>query len=224
MTRPFAAVMPEHPPHQKHAKPAASDNYGFLASLNADECADVNLQWVWHNPRFRTKESGGAGFGLHWADAIKNGYRWIVDVRTKRVRRMTKAELHRSLSKWSTAGVMRWRRGPSKNSARPRMYSELCAYVRKHGGTIVGELKSLAFGTYGWIMEQLVATAKRHGHAPWFKALATMRLAAAKCAHTVRAGGQFALIFGKAIKGRAARLTRGRAITAHWSVPPTRIW
>jgi hypothetical protein len=221
MSYAFGATMFVHPPHQKHASPKLSDNFGFLSSLKLNACADCNLTWVWNNLKKRTKDGGGSAFGLHWPDPIRNGYRWILDKITGRVRRMTHAELHRTA--WTVSQVLRWRRGPSKNSARPRKYSELVAYVKKHGGTIVAELKSQAFAI-GWVMEQLVATAKRHGHAPWFKALANMRKAAGKCAATVRAGGQFALIFGDHIRGRGARMAAGHKITATWAVPPTRIW
>lgn len=215
----FDAQMPKRPPGQKHSKPKQSDNYGFLRSLTGDKCADVNLTWVWNDLDNKTEAGGGAAFGLHYADPWRNGYKWWrVGNRVERI-----PEGRRRSSRWTVAEVRRWRRGPHMNSPRPHMYSELLTYVKKRGGTIVGELKSQAF-TLPWVMEQLVHTAKRRNHAPWFKALANMKRPAEKCAAAVGAGGQFALIFGKFVKGRGARLAKGQEITATWPVKPTRIW
>lgn len=224
MTQPFAAQMPDHPPHQKHAKPKRSDNYNFLASLRGDQAADVNLQWKWNDPTNPTQSAGGAAFGMHWPDPARNGYTRITIAASGHVltRKMKPHDLHRQV--WAARDVRRWRRGRTRLSPRPRTYAELVRYAKRHGGTVVGELKSQAFGAYPFIMRQLVATARLHDHAPWFKSLVNMKFAQEKCANTVGAGGQFAIIFGSGVRGRAARIAKGKAATAGWSVPPTRIW
>lgn len=222
MSHTFQTAMPDHPPRQKHGQPKTNNTFAFLRSLDRNECADVDLTWRWNSLHKRTREGGGAAMALHYPDPARNGYRYIQDARTGRTRPMTNKELHRT--EWTVAGTLRWRKSRNRGAARPHTYAEMLAYVKRHGGTVVGELKSQAFAVYGWIMDQLVATARVHNHAPWFKALFNMRRVAGKCAATVRAGGQFALIFGKFVRGRAARVARGQRITAQWTIPPTRIW
>lgn len=220
MTHRFRARMPATPIRQKHAAAGRSDNYGFLRSLEGNQGADVNLTWIWNDPAKHTEESGGLAFGLHWPDPDRNGYEHIMSGR--RCRPMTAAERRRTA--WSVDDVRRWRRTSSPRSERPRTQWELYTYVRRHGGTIIGELKSLEFAVYPWTMVQLVDKARDCDHAPWFKALAQMREADDKCANTRAAGGSFALAFGESVKGRPARLAAARRVTAGWKVKPTAVW
>lgn len=227
MTYLFTRPMPAHPIRQKHPAHGhkSDNNYGFLRSLTGHQGVDVDLRWVWRNPKLRTKAAGGAAVALHGDTPASNGYTHIMD--SGRCREMTASEKHRGLSKWSLTSVQRWRRGPSARSARPRLYAEMVAYVKRHGGTIVGELKSRLFATHAWVLEQLVATARRLNHAPWFKALANMWGVEGKCTLVARAGGWCAIIFGKAVAGRRNRLRHGEPIAARLPADVrarTRIW
>jgi hypothetical protein len=92
----------------------------------------------------------------------------------------------------------------------------------------MGYFMSTSFG-HDWVMQQLLETCHEHNHAPWFKALADMAQAEEKCAATRQAHvgsvhGQFALIFGDHVKGRAARQSTGKRITAGWEIKPNSIW
>lgn len=221
----YGRPMPVHPLGQKHGHPHTDNNYGFLRSLTGRRCADVDVRVAWNNPKRRTKAAGCRLYGLHGDTPASNGYHNIMD--GNRCRPMTHSELHRGITAWPAARVQDWRRGESARSARPRLLGELYNYVKVHGGTIVAELKSRIFATHQWVVDQLVATARRHNHAAWFKALANMWGVAAKAAKVAAALGWFALIFGVHIKGRAHRLAAGRPIVAGW--PPavrarTRIW
>lgn len=227
MSYPFDRPMPERPIRQKHPAHGhkSDNNYGFLRSLSGNQGVDVDLRWVWRNPKRRTKAAGGAAFALHGTTPAADGYEHIMD--GGRCRPMTKAERRRPHSKWSVTGVQRWRRGPSARSARPRMYAEMVAYVKRHGGTIVGELKSRIFATSQWIVDQLVDTARRLNHAPWFKALANMWGLLGKATRVAAAGGWLGVIFGKHVKGRSNRVARGNAIIRDWPADVrarTRIW
>lgn len=224
MPHTFGTRMPDHPVHQKHADPKHSDNVAFFRGLNGTEAFDENLQWFFNKTHDHTKAAGGRAYGLHWRAPGPNGYQRIT-VRASGhllTRRLKPHELHQE--NWTAAQVKGWRRGRTRFGPRPLTYAEICRYCRKHGGQPVGELKSPAFGLYPWVMAQLVASAKRWNVAPWFKALANMQHAEGKCANTVHAGGQFALIFGDHIKGRGARLSAGNKITAAWATKPSAIW
>lgn len=219
MTFAFDAPMPDHPIGQKHGNPKTEDSYRFFRSATGNRGVDVNAQVVWINPKRKTKASGCRIVALHGFTAAANGYEWIIDKITGRLREMTHAEKHRQIGAWSYEAVRRWRRGKSKSAAHPLTLAEVYAFFRAHGGTAVVELKARAFAIYGWIMEQAVETARRHNHAPWFKALSNMWGVARKAAFTVAAGGYFALIFGTHVKGRNARLAHGRAIISRWPAP-----
>lgn len=226
MTRGFKAPMPKGRPGQKHASPKVSDNYGYLASLRGNAGADVNWQWYWNDLEHKDEEHGGEAFGAHYKDPGRNGYTHIYDTHRKRMRALTPHEL-RSVD-WTAEQVRHWRRGHTRRHARPHTVGEMLHYVRVHGGTIIGELKSTSFA-HDWVMQQMLETYHRHNHAPWFKALADMAEAEGKCAATRRAHvggvhGQFALIFGEKIHGHAARQTAGKRITASWDIKPNSIW
>lgn len=230
MTYPYAKAMPDRPPgRQKHGDPRTEDNYGFLRSLTGNQLADVNARVVWRDHTKKTKASGCLIFGFHGETPASNGYRWII--RDGVCRAMTDAELHRPLSRWDAADVMRWRRGKSKHSARPRTINQLYAYVRRNGGTCIVELKDRLFRVK-WICQQLLEDAHRNNHAPWFKILANMaflreKSTAMMLAEVAGVNGQVAIIFGTHVAGRGNRVSAGQSIIRTW--PPAvrdnvRIW
>lgn len=91
----------------------------------------------------------------------------------------------------------------------------------KLGVTITAELKSKAFGLELGPAAHLVATARHYGHPPYFMALyRSMPYCREKCAHVVRAGGAFAVIFGRYPEHRTAF---AQAVKS-WPVKPTRVW
>ena len=84
------------------------------------------------------------------------------------------------------------------------------------GITIVLELKNKPFARRA-IAEQIVRTAKNAGHRPVFMALYNMAKIREKAAAVVKAGGQFAVIYGK--RQFLRRLSRHAA--KKWAVKPT---
>lgn len=220
--RTFETPMPPRPIRQKHGDPHTEDNYGFWRSLGTRDGVDINTQVVWNDPTHKDKTHGCTIFCLHGRTAASNGYGYIVGTDGK-VRRMTHEEQHRDLDHWSAGQVRRWRRGKAKKSAHPVTLRGALRFLHLHGGTGVIELKSRAFRIW-WVAEQAVNACKAEGHPPWFKALSNMAYAAEKCAAIREAHGEFALIFGKHVKGRVARVVTGRAITRSWPVKPNAIW
>ena len=165
---------------------------------------DMNFQW-----------GGGRAWNIHWANPAMNNYRYVIDLHTGKVRRMTLRELRRPVHKWHD-GAMRWRRGPHKGSARPHTYAEVAAYAKLKGVLVCAEIKSRAFGT-AEAAEYLVRAAREAGHPPWFMALASMRGVRRKAVAIHNAGGQFALIFGRF-------RPRKPSDWAQWSYAVSAIW
>lgn len=164
-------------------------------------------------------------WNLHWGVPKKDNYKYVVDATTRRVRRMTRAELRTFVSGWPD-GATRWRRRRSVVSERPHTYAEVVKYAMEHGVVVCAELK--------WIPSpaeaaELVAAAKAANHPPYFMAMlrqsrrASTDICQTKCEHVVEAGGQFAVIHGRGLLGRANRRLSGR-VTPGWSPGPTRIW
>ena len=208
----FRSKMPTHIARD-HRDPKVGDNYSQLARLEDDEAADINLQWAWNNPALRNPDSGGVAFAMHWAVPERNGYTHLKV--NGRIRAMTAAERKRPISRWRAQQVADWRRGP--RGPGPKSYAQMVNYCREHGGVVVGELKSNYFGTHPWIMGQLVASARRYNQPPWFMALYSMPYCRQKGTNTIRAGGQFAVIFGT--YGQPLRPPSG---WNNWDV--TRVW
>lgn len=179
-------------PKRAHFKPSwrgdrlAAINIVAKRPLGVDavRAIDMNFQW-----------GGGRAWNVHWKSPAMNNYRYVIDLHTGKVRRMTLAELGRPIHKWHD-GAMRWRRGPHKGSARPHTYAEVAAYAKLKGVLVCAEIKSRAFGRQA-AAEYLVKAARDAGHPPWFMALLHMRGARAKAMAIHNAGGQFALIFGR---------------------------
>lgn len=181
--------------------------------------ADRNFQWAWHDPRFHSR--GGAAYCLHWEDPHRNNYRHILEAGGKRTRPMTRAELGRSITRWRASDVRRWRRTSSIHSERPPTYVAMARKAVAVGVVITAELKSNAFAEQ-LPARQIVNAAKRAGHPPYFMALyGSMPLCRQKCQAIVRAGGQFAVIFGN-----WQYLRKGRFAVAvkFWNPKPTRTW
>lgn len=222
MRRTFDTPMPSRPIRQKHGDPHTEDNYGFWRSLDTRDGVDINLRVVWHDPVYKDRAHGCILVCLHGETAASNGYRFIVRGDGK-VHPMNPTELHRPLDHWAAAEVLRWRRGRTKKSAHPVTLRGALRYLRLHGGTGVLELKDRYF-RYWWIAQQLVNVCHAEDHPPWTKALSNMAFAAEKCAAIREAQGDFALIFGTHVKGRAARVLTGKAVTLRWAVRPTAIW
>lgn len=204
--------MPVNPVRQLHDTPARGDNKSAIlraAQPGGPFAIDGNLTILC-----------GEIWLLHWTTAARNGYTRVVDKRTGHVRPMTKFERHAPGSWWGKSGIKRWRR---PNGEHPLTYDEAVAFAVKHHVVIIGELKSRLFAQQKWA-NKVVAIAKKHDHPAWFKGLFNMKFPGGKAKAIRAAGGQFALIFGKFVKGRKARLAAGRRTTKKWVKQPTRIW
>lgn len=223
----YMAPMGAHPIRQLHGDPHTEDNYGFWRSLEHLDGVDVNTQVAPVDPEHIDEAHGVVIFCLHGETPASNGYGNIVRA-DGRVHEMTGEERHRPIHKWAAAQVRKWRRGKTKSSAHPVTLRGALRFLRRHGGRAVIELKSRLF-RFAWVCLQAVKACAAEGVAPWFKALANMAFCREKCAgirSAVARGrhGDFAIIFGKHIRGRGARVRAGRSITANWAVKPTAIW
>lgn len=179
-------------PHRAHFEPPwrgdrlAAINRVAKMPLGADAVRGIDMNFQW---------GGHRAWNIHWARPIMNNYRFVIDLQTGKVRRMTLRELHRPVHQWSD-GALRWRRGPHKGSARPHTYAEVVAYAMLKGVLVCAELKSPQFGT-AEAAQYLVRSAREANHPAWFMALQHMRGARRKAEAIAAAGGQFALIFGR---------------------------
>jgi hypothetical protein len=144
----------------------------------------MNFQW-----------DGRRAWNIHWAAPWLNNYHYVIDKKTGKVRKMTWRELHRPVWDWAD-GAHRWRRGPSRHSARPLTYAAVVRIAKAHGVLVCAELKSRTFGSLR-AAHYLVEAARRANHPAWFMALASMRGVRRKAEAIHAAGGQFALIFGR---------------------------
>lgn len=170
---------------------------------------DVNLQ----------VSRDGTAWAAHWGIPKKDNWKFILDARSHRVRKMTKDELRRPMSQWSDEDIAHWRRGATRTSPRPRTYREMARLAVHHGVVICGELKSRRFAETN-VAERLVADAHAAGHPPWFMALINMKDCRGKCEAIRNAGGQFAVIFGRfRILAR-----REPADWSSWHPKPNHLW
>lgn len=181
--------------------------------------ADRNFQWAWHDPSNVSR--GGVAFCMHWEDPHRNNYNFILTSDGKRTRPMTGGERGRSILKWRATDVYRWRRTSSVHSERPPTYAEMVRKAVAVGVVITAELKSNVFATK-MAAQQVVNSAKRAGHPPYFMALYhSMPYCQQKCQAIINAGGQFAPIFGN-----WQYLRRGMFAVdvKRWNPKPTRVW
>lgn len=200
--------MPTLPVRQRHESPKSGDNVRAIRRARG-RYFDGNLQIM-----------AGQIWFAHWTTPGRNGYTYLIDPRSGRRRRMTRAERRRPGSAWGVAGIRRWRR---RNGEHPLTYAEGIAYAVANGAVCVGELKSPAFGQSAYA-QQLVQVAKAHGHPAWFKTLPNMRGAQSKVAAIRAAHGQVALIYGKGVRGRLRRVLMTRRVASQWTVHPDRTW
>lgn len=199
--------MPQAAVRQHHESPSRGDNYGAIRRAQHG-FYDGNMQYFL-----------GIIWMMHWPTPARNGYTRVVDTHTGKTRRMTLRERRRPAGKWGVDGIRRWRR---PNGEYPITYEEAITYGSKIGACCIGEMKSRAFAEPK-VAAMAVAAAKKHDHPAWFKTLYNMKYPQAKTAAVRLAGGQMALIFGRFVKGRAARVRVGRRFTAKWKVKP-HIW
>jgi hypothetical protein len=218
-------VMPEHT-QRAHSDPswtgdslAALDTVAKMAvGPDGIRAADRNFQWAWNDPKDHSK--GGIVFCLHWAHPPLNNYHYLLEPGAKKARPMTHAETARSVSRWPSALVRRWRRTADPKSAQPPTYGAMVKKAVSVGVVITAELKSDEFAIPE-VAAQVVATAKFYKHPPYFMALwYSMPNCKGKCEAIVNAGGQFAVIFGTHQEYR----TRFAEAVKTWPVQPTRIW
>ena len=171
---------------------------------DAVRAIDMNFQW-----------DGRRAWNIHWASPLMNNYRFVIDAKIGKVRRMTFRELRRPVWKWAD-GAYRWRRGPRKTSARPHTYAAVVRYAKPRGVLVTAEIKTRTFGTAA-AARYLVESARRADVPPWFMALLHMAKARQKAEAISAAGGQFALIFGR------YRIVKPRD-WAQWSKHVSAIW
>lgn len=201
--------MPARPLHQRHESPRTGDNKGAIwrgrgGNIDGNLTILAGLIWL-----------------MHWAIPGLNGYTWVIDAGTGKLRRMTPAELVRHGNRWGVEGIRRWRR---PNGEAPMTAEEAYAYAVKVGTVIVGELKSPAFGSDPRWARELRRICDEYDHPRWFKTLPKMRGARGKVAIFRASGCAVALIYGKGVRGRARRLRMTRRVAKHWTVKPNRTW
>lgn len=202
--------MPKRPYRQHHESPSAGDNKAAIWRARGD-ALDLNITRL-----------AGRNWAVHYTTPGKNGYTRVVDHRTKKVRRMTRAERRRHGDKWGDEGIRRWRR---PNGEAPLTERRAIAYCVKVGALAIRELKSPVMGTHPSAADESLRISKRYGHPGWFKTLYNMSNPRGKCVWYQSRGLQVALIFGKRIAGRARRLAASRRITAKWGTTrPNATW
>lgn len=95
---------------------------------------------------------------------------------------------------------------------------EAVGYAKRCGVVLTPELKSVLFAL-NVVAEQFVNVCKTRDYPCWPMALLKMRRAKEKCHAIIKAGGYFALIFGK-FRSQA----RGENKVRDWPTKPTVIW
>jgi hypothetical protein len=197
--------MPTSPLRQRHESPKRGDNRGAIRRARGG-AFDANVQ---------------GPFWMHWPEPRRNGYTRIIDRKTGRSRKMTRAELRRPWWNWEDADVARWRRPNGEHPLKDEEALILCA---KYGAIPIREIKYPGAGTDPSWFARYVAHSKAHDVPAWFKTLPTMRGAEGKVRLCRAAGGQIALIYGKGIRGRLRRLAATRRVARTWAVKPDRTW
>ena len=202
-----------------HFTPQAGDSVSALVKVgrmrpgpDGVRAVDVNFQLV-----------DGTPVAIHWSTPGRNGYdRFINDAGVEQD--MTPEQRRRPAEKWGLRGVLSWRR---PNGDRPLTYAEAVELAVNLDVVICAELKSPGFADVN-VMRGMVDAARAAGHPPWFMALLKMKNAKGKAISTARAGGSFALIFGKfrsTTKRPPADWDEWRhAVARVWGPPNTRKW
>ena len=159
--------------------------------------------------------------GSHWGKLGKDGYvRWV-DANGK-THALTRAQKRMTFQRWinmhggraSAVKMLRKRNGDTV-----LYWEEAVSYARAKGVVLCPELKSRAFALYDGPAQYMAWVCKRYDYPLWSMALLSMWGPNLKCARMRKAGGQFALIFG-----RFRLSARGKNKIAGWSVKPNQIW
>ena len=209
----FIDTMPRGMPKQFHAPARTSDRESTLRKAKHDgfDAIDINTRRQWC---------------LHWPDPKRNGYTHIQES-DGRLREMTDAELKRPDVQWSDDDIARWR---DEDGNHPLTYRQALARCKALG--IKHPVFELKVEITAELAAQMVADARQMDMAPWFKGLVWLhaerrgdrivdaRMARVNCEHVIRAGGQFALIFGDQ-RQYAKHVPED---WAKWKVKPTRVW
>jgi hypothetical protein len=175
---------------------------------------DMNFHWHWRDPS--NHALGGDHRCHHWADPRRNNYRFYLEPGATKARRMTRAELRRTV--WTDAEVARWRRTSDPHSAYPERYAVLAKVGHDNDVYVIPEWKNADCGT-SQAAASFVQAARLAAHPPWSMALLNLPGARAKSEQIQHAGGSFALIFGS-LTARARKPKDWN----QWSPKPTRIW
>ena len=156
------------------------------AGGDGKKAIDMNFVWGQHK-----------AWCLHWNTPYMNNYYFYLDPGAKRARRMKTKELRRPVQQWTDVQIARWRRSPNPNSAKPASYATCVRYAHSKGVIVVAELKSAAFATEE-AASYMVRNAKKSQHPAYFMALLQMKNCRGKAEAIHKAGGEFAVIFGRA--------------------------
>lgn len=193
----------EAPPKQWHWSPAIGDRIkNAWNKVRAGSSLDGNL----------TPGCGHIWF-LHWSTAKKNGYLWVIDARSGRIRRMSRLELRRSLDKWGYDGVKRWR---DKHGQAPMTLREGLKYLTDHHILGALEPKGSAWGRNPIWFQMFYSACKTYDHPAWAKRIATLRLPKATVINAHKANVQIAAIYGKGVKGRIRRRAHTARMQRGW--------
>lgn len=224
----FDATMPTST-SRRHESPAKGDTQSAIEAAMGG-CLDINEQVIWlrfkvggHWVRLAIPVSG------HWGTLGRDGYTHTFKGRQRGARKLTRAEKRLSYQQWvdrydgTTADLNAvCKRGWGRRRGHwdhPMTWWQQVTHANRVGTILTPELKSQAFATNPAVAAHMVEVCRRFDYPLWTMALLNMKRAAGKCAQIRRAGGQFALIFG-----RFRHLARGSSKVAGWPVKPTRIW
>ena len=160
---------------------------------------------------------------LHWENAKKNGYDYILVRRegnTEIRRKMTAAELKRPVSKWKLADIVKWRRtekaGDSFESKnRPYSFEEAVVYADAVGVIPCFELKSQLFAKQPARARRMKAIVMSNKAKVYFMTLVTMKRWRGKMKNFHNVGFETALL---------AHGARKPPDLARWRKYITRVW
>lgn len=220
----FDAVMPRST-RRRHESPKYGDAQSAIARARGG-CLDINLQTVLvdlGDGRRRHMPVTG-----HWGRLGSDGWTHTTLGRQRGLRRLTRAEKRLTYQQWVNRHgrglrALQSLRKPGRRGSAPTdsclTWNQAVAHAERVGTVLTPELKSRRFATHSYISEHMVAVCRKHDHPLWAMALLNMWRPQDKCRRMIGAGGQFALIFG-----RARHLARGSSKIRSWPVQPTRIW
>lgn len=195
------APMPASPLVQRHESPSQGDNVGAIERARG-KVLDLNLT-----------RAAGRNWAMHYPTPGPNGYTQVVDEATGEIRAMTILERRRPADKWGDAGIRRWRR---PNGERPLTENAAVKHCAELGTLAIRELKSSAFATDPAAAAESLRVSKRYDHPAWFKTLFNLDNPRGKVVQYQAHGMHVALIFGRFVSGRLARLAASRRIVAKW--------